>query len=490
MRHGALALFPLGPLGLFGGCAQLAGIEDTSGDGLVGVSLSVERTSVGATLVTGPQDLSASTATYFVPDSADPAVVTALQAVEAEPGLWTAAIFNQTPPVRFDLPDDPGPAFSRLITLPNRDLVTTFDVLEHPNPVASDPMAMLAVNATLDAPFVAGTFELFIAGTWTTIGLGAPVAMSMVHAPPPFAVSTMATLTGRPAEQITMADQAVIIRRQGNQLDAVAEVPPFDQTGNDTLAGMVLPVALDRTLDIAIDPAAATSRFATVRPANDAPTFSWDLRAAPGADLGINTGPLLHAAAVTVETAVTASYANPFAARAWKTVLAWNGTSSRTVTPAGQALPVTLSAGMRQLVIDPPAGLALDFPAGLPEQISINGMSLSRDDIMLSTPAGPVEIVADVDRTGATLHLVEVLELIPNEANTALVPRRVLSVIGREPTFTIHPEAFTFEIGKYYSLRVSSIDGLFPNAQDGDLRTRALPVASSFADSGVFLVVP
>jgi hypothetical protein len=480
LAYGAFAL-------LLGGCAQLAGIDDTSGDGRVGVSLAVERTSIGATIVRTPQDLSASSAVYLVPDEADPALITEVPAVETEPGLWTADVFGPPPPVLFDLPDNPP--FQRLVTVPTRDLLTTFDVLEHPNAVPSDPNAMLGVNVTLDAPFVSGTFDLFVVGTWTAINLGAPVAMTTTLAPPPFPISAMGTLTGRPADAITTDDVPIIYRRQGNQLDAVLEVTPFAQTGNDTLTGTVTPVALDRTLDLQVDPAAATSRFGTVRPANGAPSFSWDLHAAPGAELGFNTGPLLHAAGVTIETAVTAAYANPFVARGWQTVLAWNGSSSRSAThPSQLALPATLSAGMSQLIADPQAGLVLDFPAGLPEQISIAGTSLSRDDITLSAFVGPVEIVADVDRTGASLYTLEVRELTPNMANTALEARRTLFVAAPEPRFTLRPT--DFEVGKLYTLRIQSIHELFTNASAGDLQTRALPAATAFADSGIFLVVP
>ncbi len=477
---------------LLGGCAQLAGIEETSGDGRVGVSLSVERVSIGTTVVRAPQDLSANTATYLVADQADPDAVTRVEAIQSEPGLWTAEIFNATPPVLFDLPDNPGPAFERLLALPNRDLLTAFDVFEHASPVVSDPNAMLSVNATLEAPFVSGTFELFIVGTWTVIGLGQPVAMTTTLAPPPFAVSTMSSLTGRPVEQITVDDAPFIMRRVAgtNQLDGLIEITPFAQTGNDALTGTIAPITADRPLSLAIDPAGAAGRFSAVRPAiTSALGFSWAVSAAPGHEVGFNTGPLLNAAgALMTDTTVTAMYANPFEARGWRTVLAWSGSGTRTTTPPGQALPVTLRAGMSQLVLDPDAGLSLDFPAGLPEQVSIGGTSLSVDGVQLPVPTGSVEVTAIVDRPTATVYSLEVRELVPNAAVTALEPIRTLLVISRESSFTLPPE--TFKVGSYYTLRVQTIDGLFPNIATGDLRTRALPFASSFLDSGVFQVMP
>ena len=157
--------WPLAVLTL-GGCAQLAGIEDTNGDGRVGVSLAIERVSIGTTVVRTPQDLSANTATYLLADAADPALITPVVATETTPGTWSAEIFDVTPPVVFDLPDQPGPVFDRQIALPNRDIVTVFDVLEHPDPVPSVLTDTITVSATLDTPFAGETFELLVIGAW------------------------------------------------------------------------------------------------------------------------------------------------------------------------------------------------------------------------------------------------------------------------------------------------------------------------------------
>ncbi len=472
-----------------GGCAQLAGIEDTSGDGRVGVSLAVERVSIGSTVIRAPQDLSASTATYLLADPADPAIVTPVVATETTPGTWTAEIFDATPPVVFDLPDDPGPAFDRQLALPEQDLSFAFDVFEHPDPVVSSPTDTITVSATLDTPFVAETFELLVVGTWTLRGLEAPAAMGTTLAPPPFEIQTMTSLSGRPQERITPADTVLLLRRSGITLNGAIEVPPFDQAATNTLMGAFTTLALDQTLALAIDPISATTRLSAVRPAITAgPVFSWNLHASPAAEVGENLGPLLTAGiAAMTDTTVSAAYANPFA-KGWPAVLSWTAGGSRTLTPDGQVLPVTLGAEMQQLVADPAEGLTLDFPAGVPEQISFGTQSLSLDNVQVPQPTAPVEISVIVNGSNATLFMLDVRELVPNATNDALVPTRRFLAISLEPTFVVQPEVFV--VGKLYSLRVQTISGLYSNLAAGDLNTRALPVAKAFVDSGVFRVMP
>ena len=98
----------------------------------------------------------------------------------------------------------------------------------------------------------------------------------------------------------------------------------------------------------------------------------------------------------------------------------------------------------------------------------------------------PVEITMVVDP--ATLYSLEVRELVPNAAATALEPRLILSAVSDTPSFTIQPEVF--EAGKLYSLRVRTIDGLFTDVATGDLRTSSLPFATAFVDVGIFRVAP
>lgn len=467
---------------LFGGCAQLAGIDSTSGDGRAGLSLGVERVSIGTTVERSPQDLSASTATYFLADSA-------VDAVEVEPGTWTADVFDATPPVVFDLPDNPGPIFDRQIELPSKVLLTSFDVLEHPAPTASALTDTIAINATLDVA-TAGTesFELFVVGTWTSAALPAPVLGAVTLAPPPFTIETMAKLTGRPHETITLDDTPLIIRRVGTTLNGLFEPSPFAQNAANTLSGALTTVAADQTLSAAIDQAAATAKLGVARPGITAgPVFTFDVTSAPGAELGSNAGPRLVSGVVGApDVALTAAFANPFASKGWGAVLTYSAAGSRTLTPTGETLPVTLGAGMFQVVDDPQAVASLDLPAPVPELVEIDGQSLSIDNASIAQPVAPIQITMVVDP--ATLYVVEVRELVPNATATALEPRLTLSAVSDTPSFTIQPEVF--QAGKLYSLRVRTIDGLFSNAAAGDLRTRALPFASAFVDVGTFRVTP
>jgi hypothetical protein len=474
---------------LFGGCAQLAGIDDTSGDGRLGLSLVIEHRSIGSTIVRTPQNLSASSATYLITDPADPAVVTPLPAEEIQLGTWGADVFDATPAVVFDLPDNPGPSFDRQIELPSKNLLTSFDVLEHPAPTVSALTDTIAVNTTLDVATVGNeTFELFVVGTWTSLALPTPAVGTTTLAPPAFQIGTMARLTGRPHETITLDDTPLVLRRVGATLNGVFEPAPFAQVAANTLSGALTTIQLDQMLNAQIDQAGATAKLGVVRPAITAgPAFSFDVTSAPGAAIGNTAGPRLTSGVVaTMDVALTAAFANPFASKGWAAVLTYTAAGSRTLTPTGETLPVTLGAGMQQVADDPQAVAMLDFPAPVPELVELDGESLSIDNATIPRPVAPVEITMVVDP--ATLYSLEVRELVPNAAATALEPRLILSAVSDTPSFTIQPEVF--EAGKLYSLRVRTIDGLFTDVATGDLRTSSLPFATAFVDVGIFRVAP
>ncbi|MBA3455740.1 MAG: hypothetical protein H0T42_21775, partial [Deltaproteobacteria bacterium] len=82
------------------GCAQLAGIEETSDVDLAApVSLQIDRISVGATVVSAPQDLSANTASFLVPDDTAPEGFLRVAAELSDVNLWTADVPLGTPAV-------------------------------------------------------------------------------------------------------------------------------------------------------------------------------------------------------------------------------------------------------------------------------------------------------------------------------------------------------------------------------------------------------
>jgi hypothetical protein len=412
-------------------------------------------------------------------------------ATEIEPGTWSADIFDATPPVLFTLPDNPGPTFDRLLSIPARNVLTTFDQLEHPGAVASPLTDTIAVNATLDTPVVAGeTFQLFVVGTWTARTLDAQVAGSGTLVQPAFTIDTMSNLTGRPHEKITIDDTVLVLRRVGNAITGVIEASPFEQTGADTIVGAMVAAPQDQTLMATIDQPGAAAKLGVVRPAIGAPAFSFTIQAAPGVDAGIASGPLLQAGgpAMATDTTLAATYSNPFATKGWTSVLTYTAAGSRSLTPAGETLPVALNAVMQQTVAEPAAGIALDFPVSVPEQVSIGGVSLSLDNVELPLPAAPIDVTMVVNTANVTLYSLDVRELVPNEGATALVAVRKLTATNVEPTFTLQPSVF--EAGKLYSLRVSTISGGFPNVADGDLNAREFPIATASVDVGVFRVVP
>lgn len=479
----------LGALWL-GGCAQLAGIDETSSGGPAGpgVNLTVERVSIGGTVVTGPQDVTGLTAAWLLPDVSAPGGLLPITATVEPPNTWHANINPATPAVQFTLPDTPAP-LQRIYDLGQANMLASFPVLEHPNAVAAPADAMLAVTVTLDVPYNGEGLQLFAIGPWVVRGLPGPAIGTTALATGAFPYTAMTSQTGRPHEALTSADPVFVLRYVGNQLVGLLDAMPFDQTGMDTITGTLTSVPLDQSLAVTVDQADVARRLSAVRPAVGAPSMSWSLRAAPGFRYGIDAGPLLHAGGVAAAdpAMISATYGNPFSTRMWNTLLTWSTRSTRAYTPPALALPVTLSAGMFQRD-EPTANLALTLPAGLPELIMLDGMSLSTDGLAIPRPTRPLEVTFVTDKPANTLYSVEVYELVPNMANTALELQRVVAAFALEARFALPVELFT--PGSYYTIRAISHQGGFPNAAQGDLATRSLPIATSFVDSGVFQVMP
>ncbi|MBA3458357.1 MAG: hypothetical protein H0T46_00225 [Deltaproteobacteria bacterium] len=475
-------------------CAQLAGIEETSSGSPDRVTLTVERVSIGATVVRAPMDLSGLAAQYLVPDDAEPDGLRRVDTELLQPDTWSAAIKSPAaPPVVFDLPTDP--AVSRhQYDFDLRNLYTLFSRLEHPNPEPAPMGAMLTVRSMLPTPYAATeSFQLYTLGSWNIRGFSGaelPVVGDMVFGPQAFAFSSMSSITGRPLEKITTADAVMFLRYLGSRLTGVMEAAPFDQTGTDTITGTLTNVPADQQLKVMLGPpAAVAARFAPARPAVPNLSMSWTLRAAPGYEIGNDNGPMLHQAPVVMADsgAVDVMYGNPFVSKGWPTVLTWSASASRSYTPAGQALPVGLNAGLAQIV-QPMTDQVLDLPAGLPEVISIDNRPLSSDGAMIPKPTLPVRVTFASSITSNTLYQVTLYQLVPNAAGTALVPKHILGTTGLEPDFTLPPELFM--PGTLYMLRATCLQGGHPDAADGDLRARGLPLSYGYLDSGVFSVMP
>ncbi|MDB4963087.1 MAG: hypothetical protein JWP01_3086 [Myxococcales bacterium] len=473
------------------GCAQLAGIDQTSSTDPDLVSLTVERISIGATVSRAPQDLSASSASFLVEDEAAVEGFTRVPADLADVNVWTAPIATGTPPVQFDLPDFPTPR-QHVWELPSRTFSLGYSVYEHPNPTPAPDMASLTVGATLPTPYVAGeAFTFFSAGTWNARGFTGtelPVGNATVLGPTTFPFSSTSKITGRPHEKITTADAVFVLRYLANRLSGVMQADPFDQTGTDTVMGALTEVPADRTLDVTIAPDAVAARYVPLRPTMGPVNRSWNLAAAPGVDVSATLGIQLHAGSVaaTAPGALTATYGNPFEARGWRTVLLWATSATRTTTPPTGTLPVTLRAELFTYT-EPTAGMMLTLPVGLPELITFDGMPLSTDHLMIPRPTRSAKISMSAAGTD-TMYQVQLFELVPNMANTALEYQFVIDATSTTKDLMLPPEVFV--PGKLYTIRASAMAGGYANIADGDLSTRTLPLSVGFLDSGVFSVLP
>lgn len=475
------------------GCAQLAGIDETSG--LVPpdrVSLQVDRVSIGASVVRAPQDLTAHMASFIVPDEAAPEGFTRVPAELTEVGLWTAEVPAGTPAVQFDLPDFPTP-LQRVWQFETRSHKALFSVYEHPSPEPAPAGAMLTVSTTLPTAYVTGqSFQFAAVGTWNARGFSAtelPLVDMGITAlgPVTFAFTSTNKQTSRDHEKITASDAVLMLRYTGSRLTGVMEAAPFEQTGDDMISGAMTAVPAAEMLTADLQPMLVAGRYMPLRPAMGAPAMAWNVTAAPGVDHAAFRGIQLHSAAVAAaDTPLAVAYGNPFVAKGWRSVFLFSTAANRTVTPLGQTLPVTLRAELFTYV-EPTPAMVLDLPAGLPELITINGVALSSDGLSIPKPTQQAK-VSFVATGAGTVFQVQLYELAPNMANTALEYRFVIEAAGPTKELSLPPEVFV--PGKLYTLRAINYAGSFPNFAEGDLATRSLPVSAGFHDSGVFTVAP
>lgn len=474
------------------GCAQLAGIDETSG--LVPperVSLQVDRVSLGATVMRTPENLIANPASFLVTDDS-PEGFARIEAELTQPDLWTAEIPTGTPPVQFSFPEV-GVQAQRLYQFPTRNLRVQHAIYEHRSPQPAPPNAMLTVDMTLPTPYVTGqTFQFSSVGTWN--GRAFPAAElpvvdmgALAFGPSTFAFSATSKLPGREHEKITTADAVLILRYTANRLSGVLEAAPFDQDGTDTIMGAMTAIPADAMLAVNHQPMTVAARYSPLRPAMSVPNMSWLVLAAPGVDEGATRGVSLHSAAVlAADPPLMVAYGNPFVAKGWRSVFLFATSATRTVTPDGQLLPVTLRAELFTYT-EPTAGMTMTLPAGLPELITINGMPLSTDNLTIPRPVAPV-MVSFIANGSATIHSVQLFELVPNAADTALEYRPVMEAVGLTKELMLPADMFV--PGKRYTVRAASFFGGFPNAADGDLSRRTFPLSVGYHDSGVFTVAP
>jgi hypothetical protein len=445
--------------------------------------------SVGNQVLVAPLDLSGLPARYLL--STDTAgVFEQVDANPSGPGLWTRDLADPAP-VQFSLPDVPTPV-PRLFAFPNQALKVLFAPLEHPDRSPAPTGATLTVTAPLEMQVNMGeTFQVYTVGSWTSFALAGPLGVMQIG-PITYAFSSSNSQSGRAQlDRLTAQDTFLVLRHSGTGLTGVAEAPPFEQTDTNTtvVMPMMTPVLQDQMLDVKVTPPALATRYAAVRPGVTTLAMNWSLVAAPGYRIASNTGPVLQRGTLQqADLGVTVKYGNPFAGRDWHTIFTLQTSESRTTTPLGATLPVTLFAGMDEF-LEPslvPPGFELTLPAGLPVLISLDGMQLSTDGRMIPPPNKFVEVTFLADNRNATLFDLQVFDLLPNAAATALEHHLVFSGASSEARFEVPPEIF--QVGHHYTLRAMCTSGGYPAIADGDFTQRELPLARSYLDSGVITV--
>jgi hypothetical protein len=472
--------FPL--IGLLAGCAQLFGLDETSGSDVA--VLDVTHVSIGATVITGPQSLTGQTATFLITDDTGVHQV----AATANGSEWSAPVAG-TPPIVFTLP-----SFEGLLAIDARHTTFPFSVLEHPNSTPASPTAMFQVQGTLPTPYAAGeSLAIYDAGAWIARGVPPPAVGSTAINTAQFALADTDSLFG-PRQKITTDDAVLFLRYDATgALTAAGEAPAFAEADANTIIfpsgnvpGAIANVMQDQTLSIPVSAADVASRHAaTMPPPATAPSMPWQVIAAPGADLGVLAGPALRTSAVAMtDTMLAGTFGNPFPKHPWPSTLVWNTTATRTYTPTGQMLAVTLASSLFQIT-PATSSATLDLSAGLPTQIAIDGTPLTTDGLAITfDPAAMAEITFTADRMTNTIYQLQVLRLVPNAGGTALVFENRLVVLATTPPFEI--PANVFKSGELYTLRVTCLQGGFPGLSAGDLTMRTLPVSGGSLDSGVF----
>ena len=471
-------------LPLLGGCAQIAGIDKTNADNRA-VSLVYDRLSIGAKVSTAPLALDGLTASFLVPSDDDPDVLVAVPADPISDGLWSAKIKSGTPPALFTLPD----GASYLYELPSRTMHGRFVALEHPGatPEAS-ATAQVSVDLTLEvAAAVGDSYQLLEVGTWVQQTLTAADAATTITQTFPYA-DTVNLAAPLPRAAITADDAIVLSHYAAGELQATVDVTPAGPQGaTTTVTGTLAPVTKNQMVSMAVD-ATAGSRFAMVKPGGTgAVASSYTLTAAPGFAQGVTAGPLLkQKALLATDTAVTATFANPFATtRMWPSALVYAATQARTYTIGGMmGAVVPLSAGLTE-VIAPDTATALSFAVAMPLVITVGITPLQTDGTsVLIDNTKPVPVSFTTDGMPASVYQLELIEL--TATGTKLTETRRLVMLGDTPSFAV-PGSLLLP-SHNYKLRASAVNGGFADPATGDVSTVTPPFSSGYLDGGVFTV--
>ena len=477
-----MRFLPVAALAALPACAQLFGIDDTSGPSNATATLQLARKSVGSIVVTNPLDVTNLMATFYGDDGL------AVAGTQSAADTWTADVPGD-PSIDFTLPDLPM-AFRHYWALPSRAVRGHFIAYEHPNAQPAPAATTEMLSVMLPTPFQAAaeTFEVAVVGAWARYGLGGtdlPADQgTQISASVPY--SSFVQASPSPLARISAADTVLVLRHSNSTLTGVLSTS-FDQSDTmDAISGTMTEVPLDKTFMATIDPTTFASRFSLVRPGVSGLAMSWGVAAAPGYTVGAFLGPALRTGTSGAnETMVSASYGNPFEQRGWHAVALFVASSSRTYTAMGAS--IALGAQI-QTFVDPATVSVLDLPAPLAELISIDGKQLNMDGLSIALDGTATHTVDVITETtpAASLYTLDVVELVT--VGTSLERKEIMNAIAVAPTFTLPPGVF--QSGHTYVLMFGASSGGFPNATSGDLDTFTLPYTSSSVDSGAFQVTP
>ena len=463
------------------GCAQLFGIDDTTGGGGSGATLQIERVSIGAGVVKTPQDLSMETATFYVPDMTSPMTLVPTPGVLTAMDTWTGDVAG-VPIVEFSLPDLPM-RLQHLWELPTAQVQGSFHAYEHPNAQPPPTAATEMLNVMLPSPYAGTeTFDVQAIGAWTHHVLGGaelPALMAgAITTTVPY--SAFSPMTASPPAKITAADSVLVLRYGGAQLNGVYQTS-FDQSDTmDTIAGTMVAVTADHTLQAAIAPNTIASRYTPARPAVAGLGAAYSISAAPGAAEGSTLGPQLMAAGIApTDTMVMTSYGNPFESLGWQAMITVATSEHRAYTTTDGKM-LTLAATLSEVASAASPG-ALDLRAPMPEQVNVDDNQLVTDGAVVMIDVGaPHTITMLTENKPANLYTI-----VLTDVTASMV---VFTGVATQPKFSVPPLAFQPQ--HTYVATVGTIAGDYPNASSGDLRSHALPFSVATFDGGVFTVNP
>ncbi|MGE5184629.1 MAG: hypothetical protein ACM31C_21305 [Acidobacteriota bacterium] len=481
-----MRVLPVAALVGLSGCAQLFGIDETSGPKDTSATLQLSRKSVGATLTSNPLDVTSLSATFYTTDGTGALVAT--PGTQSAVDTWSADVTGD-PAIEFTLPDLPN-AYQHLWSLPSRAVRGHFIAYEHPAAQPAPSATTEMISLTLPTPYQAAseTFDVGVIGAWShhvLSGSELPLDQAtQIAASVPY--SSFVPVTASPVTRITSSDVVVVMRHSANTLTGVYTTS-FDQSDTmDTISGMLAEVALDKTFSATIDPTTFASRFSTVRPGVSGLALGWSISAAPGYTVGAVVGPLLRAgSAAMADTMISSSYGNPFEMRGWRAVLAFSASAGRTYTASGASIGL---GAQIETVVDPSAASALELPAPLAELISIDSTQLNMDGLAVTLDVTAPHAVTAITETSpaASLYMLDVVELVT--VGTMMERKEILNAVSTTATFSLPPGVL--QTGHTYVLNVGAMSGGYPNASSGDLDTVTLPYTFSSVDSGAFQVMP